>query len=212
MFGFADITIVHDGTPTELTWSWDFMSNVLTLTGNLSGARTLSTITVLATPADTGITFEFQITVLAQMTFEDVKDAVLQGLQYYYFRVEITVVSESALQTTFTAQATLSYTDFEQKGNLAFELNHTMGTGASWNITNSYADIPLAAVTCIVGAKGRLIAADRLNAIYRSAVTDALDFNPSLETQAGVTTPQAITGNVVTLLEYPRGFFYLHYG
>jgi len=77
--------------------------------------------------------------------------------------------------------------------------------GSAWQqLVPTFINLPQMQGIC--AARGRLMAWDSANAVYTSAITNRIDFTPSLKTRANVTKVDALIGDIVTALPYKEGY------
>lgn len=205
----SSLSITHNGSAGEFTWSWDAAQGILSLGGFRRLFGTLSYVTIsyslLASPT-TEVTNTLQINVY--MDSNDIKDLILNYLLSAISGLQKEIVSETPASADVSGTLDLCYYNFYQH---TFALTLSSDGDCPWNFLEDPTVTPtaLASVSGIAAARGRLLAWDRENAIYRSAQLDQFDFIPSLATQAAVGKAQAVRGNIVHIQGMTDGYLIL---
>ena len=200
----ADLAIEHNGQADELTWSWDGGIDELTLGGFKRLYGTLTWVRVRYWFADTpDVEHTAYVTVPRQWDIHDVRTAILAVLTDASIDVE--VIEETLATVSGSATLTLDYVDYADDPP-SISVVEDGGVGAVVVASPATYSVPLASMSGIFGARGRLGAWDRENAIARSAFADPFDFTPSLETQASIGRSQAVTGDIVHIAGVSDGY------
>jgi hypothetical protein len=202
---FDTITIDHNGQPDELSYSWDKETGTLTLDGfkRLDGTLTWLKITHSFLTDPTEI-FTNYIGISIWNDIHDIRDDILTYLTTLIVGGAFETIVEIPASVTISANLKLSYFDFDQL--VPTMVASSVGTGIWTSGGPLVEDKKLAHMQGISAARGRLLAWDRENAVYRSALLDPMDFKPSLETQAAVGKVQAVRGNIIFIANYPEGY------
>jgi hypothetical protein len=201
----ASIELIHNGEPDELTYAWDASTSILSLGGFRRVDGTLTLILLQhATIANPAVPILGYLTISYDMDSNDIKDAILAYITSVVADTTVTVISETPASAVGSFTLELNYLDFYDKRP---EFNVSSDDSCAWSIEGPVkVAVPLAQVSGIAAARGRLLAWDHLNAIYRSAILDPFDFTPSLSTQASVGQAAAVRGNIIHIQGIPDGY------
>jgi hypothetical protein len=202
------LVLEHNGQPDELVWAWDIPSAQLTLGGfkRLGGTLTWIdiTYTLLSAP-----TVEIKNTLLVGYWDDsnDIKNNIITFLEGSITGLQANTVYETPARVDIDVNLEITYFDF--KADVPTLNLTSTGTGI-WQCLTAEAPegvkIPLAHMQGISAARGRTLAWDRENAIYRSGSIDPFDFAPSLTTQAAVGKASAVRGEIMLIAGYPDGY------
>ena len=205
--GIDDISVTTDATiPSEFTFTWDEPTNVFGCTGFRTVDNVITSMTVshtLTDYPDTPIVAEFDI--YEYMDLNDILAIIIEYLGNIIPYAQITVLVDQPAQVVFDDVLTILYADYDALAPVDTITDSGSGVLVGTIVENVYAT-PLLHMQGIASARGRMIAWDVENAVYRSAILDPLDFEPDTATQASVGTIQAVRGAILAMIGHPEGF------
>jgi hypothetical protein len=198
------LSFTHDGQAGEFEHSWDKETMQLSLGGFRTYNGTLTFVEVSYTLLDAPLdVITNRLNVSTDMDSNDINDSILAYLTGAILPLEVEIISEVPATASITAVIDVTYYDFDEVEPV---VTLSQDGDCTLSETHTITVTPLAHVNGIAAARGRLLAWDRLNAIYRSALFDPLDFTPSLSTQAAVGQAQAVRGNIILISGFPDGY------
>lgn len=198
------LTITHNGGADELTYAWDSEQMLLTLGGFRTYDGSLTYVRVTHSLLDEPTLFISNDLVITEyMDSNDIADEIITYLTGAITPLIAETVSEvpAAVNNSFTLD--VWWYNFIAA---TIACNIVNDGNCSVTRTETITATPLAQVSGISSARGRLLAWDMLNAIYRSALLDVMDFTPSLATQANVGKAQAVRGNIILITGNSEGY------
>ena len=193
------IALSADGEAGELTWSWD-LSNARLLFGGFKKYG-LTRINILFMGEILG-----GISLVEGQDSNDIYPLITAALDSLLGAAfSITHTKDTSCEANVDYTINLYIADFFSETPT---LSLSNDGNCTWSVNGSATIIPtlLSGVVGITSARGRLVAWDFSNALYRSSNLDPLDFTTSLETQAGVGKSIAVIGRVIYCKGYENGF------
>lgn len=192
-----NITLEHNGASSELVSAWDPITSTL----NIGGFKEFGLTTI--TMYNNG-EFLRSVPITSLMDSNDIIDTLRLELQAAFPTLYISAIIDAPAQADIDYNIQISWVDFDGTTPVPALTNDG---DCTWLLSSTeVAPLELAQVSGISSARGRLIAWDRLNAIYTSSNQDPLDFVPDIATQANVGMVQSVQGNIVLCLGWNNGF------
>lgn len=219
----ATLTLTTNGLPGELEYAWDAPAQELTLQGfRVAGSPFTLVAIEFALLSAPEVFYQATVSVTSDMDIHDIRAAVIAELTSALASADPDSTVELVEETlaTVVVDFWIDFTYYPEEGDedppvFGGDASDGPDGGDGWGGSNGGSGgaiglnslVFIGVLSGICAARGRLVAWDRDNAVYRSGFLDIFNFTPSLETQASVGKVQAVAGNIVTMRPHAEGFY-----